>query len=269
MAILQKRKNTFKRRFLATFAPIFTYLIIRILWLFLFKKIHISEAAKEQISRGAIIGAFWHSELLFMPFLLKAAKKACGRDTWAKPFMMISSHTDGEIISRCVRFFGIYSLRGSTGVEKGGARLLAEAVRTIKSGNSIFITPDGPRGPRHSVADGIIFCAQKTSTPIIFARALYSRFWEFKSWDRFRVPKPFSRIEIRVQEPIFLENLDLESARNLIKTKLEEDGETLSDFLQIQKNRIESNRADSMNSANSMQDSIESKSPNAAPKESE
>ena len=58
------------------------------------------------------------------------------------------------------------------------------------------ITPDGPRGPRYYLNPGVVKLAQVTGGFVLPVRVRYSRFWELKSWDGFRIPKPFATVEI-------------------------------------------------------------------------
>jgi len=117
-------------------------------------------------------------------------------------YLVVSEHADGELIGRVVGRIGYTLIRGST--TRGGARALIQAIRAVRSGREIGITPDGPRGPRHVVQPGIVLLAQKSGCPIVpmgFASAWY---WEFGSWDRFRLPKPWSHAELRYGEPVFV-----------------------------------------------------------------
>nr|WP_236033230.1 lysophospholipid acyltransferase family protein [Helicobacter turcicus] len=138
-----------------------------------------------------------------------------------KVWVLISKHFDGEIISNVVRYFGIGVLRGSS--SKGGIRALYHAIKKIENGEYIAITPDGPRGPYHSVADGVVLLTQKTNVPVVVSRIFFSNAWEFKSWDKFRIPKPFSKAVFIIKEPLTLESLELEVARAFVKEKMEED----------------------------------------------
>ena len=85
----------------------------------------------------------------------------------------------------------------------------------------LAITPDGPRGPRYVVQNGVIFLAQKTGRPIIPAGIGLDRYWQMPSWDEFRVPKPFSRATIFVGEPIRVPGEVSKDALRLYRDKLE------------------------------------------------
>jgi hypothetical protein len=145
------------------------------------------------------IVAFWHQRLLMMPYTWRSV----GGD---RPFnMLISSHRDGEIISRTIAYFGIETIAGSTGVGKGGAAALRQILKALKSGEVVGMTPDGPRGPRMRASDGIIQAARMAGVPIFPLTYSASNRKVFKSWDRFVLPLPFSRGVFHWGEPIFVD----------------------------------------------------------------
>ena len=60
--------------------------------------------------------------------------------------------------------------------------------------------------------------------PVVVVRIIYHNAWECKSWDKFKIPKPFSKVKFIIKEPFLLESMELEAARNCVKEKMEEDG---------------------------------------------
>ncbi|MCP4969723.1 MAG: lysophospholipid acyltransferase family protein [Arcobacter sp.] len=160
----------------------------------------------------AYVVAFWHGELLMQPFNYKQLKPH------GKVSAMISQHKDGEAITRTVEHLGIHSIRGSS--SKGAAKVLISAIKKIKGGDDIAITPDGPRGPRHSVADGIVAISKKTNAKILIFNCKPTSYWQFNSWDKFIVPKPFGTIEFFIQEPLDISELEMKDAKELIKAKM-------------------------------------------------
>jgi len=131
---------------------------------------------------------------------------------------MISEHFDGELIARTNRYFGIDAVRGSS--KRGGAKALIGAMRLLKSGYDVAITPDGPRGPRRSVAGGVVALAKKSDAYILPFSYASTRYWKLGSWDGFIIPKPFSRIDFFVGEPLKITSLDDNEAKALIKRRL-------------------------------------------------
>ncbi len=161
----------------------------------------------------SFIIAFWHGDLMSQPFNYKKLKPK------GKMTAIVSNHKDGEIISQVLKYLGVGSIRGSS--SKGGAKALISAIREIKKkGVDIAITPDGPRGPRHSVANGVVALSQKTNAKILVFNCKPSKYWQFNSWDRFVLPKPFGTLEFFVQEPLDISGLEMNEAKKLIKKKI-------------------------------------------------
>jgi len=160
----------------------------------------------------SFVVAFWHGELLMQPFNYQKLKSK------GKVSAMISEHKDGEAITKTVEYLGIHSIRGSS--SRGGAKALIGAIKEIKRNNDIAITPDGPRGPRHSVADGIVAISKKSNARILIFNCKASKYWQFSSWDKFIVPKPFGRLDFFIQEPLDISNMENEEAKTLIKEKM-------------------------------------------------
>jgi lysophospholipid acyltransferase (LPLAT)-like uncharacterized protein len=78
-------------------------------------------------------------------------------------------------------------------------------VRLLRAGRALAITPDGPRGPRQRIKGGALLAAQLAGVPVIPVAAGAERGWWFGSWDRFLVPKPFSRVRLVFGEPMTVE----------------------------------------------------------------
>jgi lysophospholipid acyltransferase (LPLAT)-like uncharacterized protein len=113
--------------------------------------------------------------------------------------VLVSEHQDGELIARVLEWMGYGLIRGST--SRGAGRALLGLVRTLKEGNDVAVTPDGPRGPRHKVAPGAVIAANRAEAPILPTVAHVDRYWKLRTWDGFVIPKPFARITIAYGEP--------------------------------------------------------------------
>lgn len=161
---------------------------------------------------SSYIIVFWHARLLMMPFA-RVAPVA---------HVIISRHSDGEYIARVSQRLGIRSIRGST--TRGGRTAFIAAARRLKAGEVVGVTPDGPKGPVHSVQPGTIRLAMMTGVPVIPLAFGCSRFWEFRSWDRFRIPKPFSRGVFIWGDPIYfpprMSDSEIENACNDLREVL-------------------------------------------------
>lgn len=123
---------------------------------------------------------FWHENILF-PLHYCSDKHVA---------ILLSQHRDADILARIGNWFRFYCVRGSS--YRGGVRALRELAKVTKT-HHIAISPDGPRGPRRTLAAGPIFLASKMQMPIVLGGIAYDRPWRLKSWDRFAVPRPFSR----------------------------------------------------------------------------
>lgn len=197
-------KNYFKFRVL----PYILYLLIRIIYFTNKKVFHY----KKQDSKEAFIFVAWHGDLVSCPINYFKNRPNGQVKT------MISQSKDGEIISKVYSLFGIESIRGSS--SKGGTKALISTIKEIKSGNDVALTPDGPRGPRYSIADGVIAIAQKSGAKIVVLNSKPTKYWQFKSWDKFVLPKPFGRIDFYISEPFDVKNMEFEQARKFIKEKM-------------------------------------------------
>jgi hypothetical protein len=152
------------------------------------------------------IYAFWHAHMLLPAYV--------GRQRNVK--VLISQHRDGEYIAQIVQRLGYSVARGST--TRGGAKALLKMIKKIKEESiSLAITPDGPKGPRFVAQSGAILLGQKTQYPIIPVMICLAKYWELPSWDRFCIPKPFSKARIFYGDPIMvpprLEKSDVEEYR--------------------------------------------------------
>jgi lysophospholipid acyltransferase (LPLAT)-like uncharacterized protein len=126
--------------------------------------------------------AVWHGQL----FVAVMANRH--RDFSA----MASTHGDADLIARMMMRWGYIFVRGSS--SKGGRAALLQMVEHLKDGRHFAITPDGPRGPRGVPKPGTLVAAVRSSAAIVTMHFEVSSAWRFKSWDRFCLPKPFSRV---------------------------------------------------------------------------
>jgi lysophospholipid acyltransferase (LPLAT)-like uncharacterized protein len=140
------------------------------------------------------IGALWHNRLLLSAFVVW--RFLPNRRGGAA---LISASHDGEIIADVVQRYGFEPVRGSS--SRQGSSALLQLSDIIASGRDAVITPDGPRGPAYELGPGIIFLAQKTGVPVIPTNMEYSSCWRLKNWDRFILPKPFSKVRVILGQP--------------------------------------------------------------------
>jgi hypothetical protein len=111
-----------------------------------------------------------------------------------KVSILISQSFDGELIARTLGLLGYNSVRGSS--SRGGVAGLQSLRRALKGGLAVIFTADGPRGPVYQTKIGPVKLAQLTGEPMGCFYLLPERAWVLKSWDRFMIPKPFSRVAV-------------------------------------------------------------------------
>lgn len=144
---------------------------------------------------------FWHGRNL--------VSHVCWR-TDRQINMLASQHRDGDITENVLRRLGLKSLRGSSGnpekgkMAKGGATALRNMARLLQAKESIGITPDGPRGPRMRVGDGVVAIARLSGAPVITAAVAVRASRVLSSWDRLMVPFPGSRGAIVWSGPFYV-----------------------------------------------------------------
>ncbi len=138
-----------------------------------------------------VVIALWHGRLALMAFLFPRNLKVSA---------LISDHPDGRLVKNAAWFFGIKTVVGSS--TKGGMQAMREILRRIKTGETIFITPDGPKGPYMECSKGTIEIARIAGVPIIPAAISVEKGKTMRSWDKFLFPKPFNTLVLRYGEAI-------------------------------------------------------------------
>lgn len=144
-------------------------------------------------SKGLVAYACWHQNALSTVLA----------HSWRRLAILVSRSFDGEVIAFVMKQFGVHSARGSS--SRGGREALRELIKLTEAGYEIGITVDGPRGPRYEVKPGVITLASRTGVPILPTATRGRRSWTLvKSWDHFRLPKPFTEILVTYGEPILV-----------------------------------------------------------------
>jgi lysophospholipid acyltransferase (LPLAT)-like uncharacterized protein len=151
---------------------------------------------------GKAIGAFWHQRFFGA---IGYAKKF----STLAPSVIISQSRDGEMIARVAIRLGFRPVRGSS--SRGGMQALAAIIKDLVLNHVAVHAVDGPQGPKGVVKGGLILMAQLSRAAIFPVYISVDRAWITRSWDRFLIPKPFSRILIRWEDPIFVPE-DMDSA---------------------------------------------------------
>jgi lysophospholipid acyltransferase (LPLAT)-like uncharacterized protein len=139
------------------------------------------------------IGALWHNRLLIFPLVLRRFfPNRVGA-------ALISASRDGDLLTDAIHRFGYGVIRGSS--SRMGASAILQLTEMLASGRDVVITPDGPRGPAYELGPGIVFLAQKSGASVLPMNLEYSGCWRLRSWDRFIIPKPFSKVRVLINHP--------------------------------------------------------------------
>lgn len=160
-----------------------------------------------------LLWVFWHNRLFALSYMFE--KFFPGRPGAA----LVSASKDGEIIATIMERFGIRPIRGSS--SRRGAAALVEMKRSIEAGYITAVTPDGPRGPKYSVGPGLVKLAQVTQGTVLPMEVRYSSFWALKSWDRFRLPKPFSKVHVTFHPVVAVAKTNSDSEFEAERLRLE------------------------------------------------
>jgi lysophospholipid acyltransferase (LPLAT)-like uncharacterized protein len=168
----------------------------------------------------SLIPCYWHQHQLFCgKFLVEQSGLKVG---W-----LVSPSVDGEIGAMLVDRFGGHAIRGSS--SHTGARALRDYYQAlVKDDLSPVITPDGPRGPRFKFKPGAILLAQISGRPMLPMAYAASSAWLIK-WDKFVLPKPFSRVAIAIGPSRYVPRLIDAAALEKLQGEMEIELKTLFD----------------------------------------
>lgn len=178
------------------------YLIVRLFYLTYRFRFQNPEALPE---KGYLL-AIWHQNL-FQGILAQTGREYV---------VIVSRSKDANPVAFTCRQLGHNVARGSSrskdGRDKGGKQAAEEMTEILKTKIPGAVTVDGPKGPAKKVKPGIITMAKKAGIPIIPYSPIAKSYWEFNSWDKFRLPKPFSIIDVYYGDPIDVSQMEMEEA---------------------------------------------------------
>ncbi len=164
-----------------------------------------------------VIYILWHNRFFTVP---AAWRKLCGAHR--KAVTLTSASHDGDMVARAMAVFGLGAVRGSS--SRRAVAALVGLKRALTEGSDVCLTPDGPRGPRYKIQPGFIKLAQSTGALVVPVHVHFSAAWRLKTWDRFVIPKPFSRVVVTFAEGIYvardLDEAAFENKRLAIETIL-------------------------------------------------
>lgn len=199
-------------RLLLSVGPWLAAIVIRFLgWTVRYQVLGL-EHPRQLWSEGRfVILSFWHDQLLMMANAYHGPK--------AK--ILISASKDGELIAKTMAYFGQEAVRGSS--HRGGRAAFRELVALAREPVDLVITPDGPRGPRHQIKEGVVQLARITGRGVVPYTFQCSRGYRFASWDRFLFPYPLSRGVFVYGPPLFFaDGEDAETFRLRLDAAMQE-----------------------------------------------
>jgi lysophospholipid acyltransferase (LPLAT)-like uncharacterized protein len=141
----------------------------------------------------------WHNRLFLSAEIVRRFRQ--GRPTYA----LVSASRDGAWLTAFFSLVGMLTVRGSS--SRLGREAASALVEVMRAGSDIGITPDGPTGPCYEVKPGAVIVPRRTGAPLLLVGAEFTTAWRLKSWDRFYLPVPFSRVRMRCE---VIENRELD-----------------------------------------------------------
>ncbi len=170
---------------------------------------------KAQENGGLPIYVFWHDRIFLTTYWWRKRRIV----------VMTSKSFDGEYIARFIQRFGYGAVRGSS--TRGAVGAVVEMARLMREGCTTAFTIDGPKGPRYVAKMGAVLLAKKSGHPIMPVTMSLDRYWTTPSWDKFQIPKPFTRARVYVAPPIYVPR---DANDEVLAAKRDELQQTLDDL---------------------------------------
>jgi lysophospholipid acyltransferase (LPLAT)-like uncharacterized protein len=199
-------RYTFGERFVIRIVGILSYAIIRLIGSTVRFQATNPHFEEEIIAPGKLpIYTFWHDRMIASTYFFRN-----------RGIIVLSSQSfDSEYTARCIQRFGYGIVKGSS--TRGAVGGMVGMIRAMKAGSPSGFTVDGPRGPKYEAKSGPVLLAKKTGNPVLPFVVECKKFWQFKSWDRMQVPKPFTIANVIFAAPVYVDrnatDEELESKR--------------------------------------------------------
>jgi hypothetical protein len=146
----------------------------------------------DAIYEKPVIYSFWHRAVFSSAWMWRNLDIA----------VMVSRSFDGEYIARIIEKLGFTAVRGSS--SRGGAPALLGMKSHLEKGETVAFTIDGPRGPKYVAKPGPVVLARATSVPMAAFYVAIERAWVLNTWDRFVIPRPFSKALVRLGSKMYV-----------------------------------------------------------------
>ena len=164
-----------------------------------------------------IIYYTWHNRLALAIRMYRIVNRI--RKRHRRMATLVSASKDGGVLAEVLEKFDAQPVRGST--SRRGPQALKEMTTWLRRGLDLAVTPDGPRGPRYALQDGVISLAQVSGKPLVAVGCKIHWKIQLKSWDRFQIPLPFSRCECGISEPFYVPRRISEEEKQSLRRQLE------------------------------------------------
>jgi lysophospholipid acyltransferase (LPLAT)-like uncharacterized protein len=164
---------------------------------------------------GLPIYCFWHDRIFLSTYWWRRRRIV----------VMTSRSFDGEYIARFIQRFGYGAARGSS--TRGGVGAVVEMARLMRAGCATAFTIDGPKGPPYVAKMGAVLLAKKSGQPVLPFTIALARYWTLPSWDKFQIPKLFTRAKVYIAEPIYV---PADANEDMLNAKRDELQRTLDDL---------------------------------------
>jgi lysophospholipid acyltransferase (LPLAT)-like uncharacterized protein len=186
------RRFTLRQRIILRIIIWAGYWFIRLIGPTLRIAVSLEEGAANGPGARPVIASFWHCCMIPATYIC--------RDYGIR--VMSSNSYDGEYMGRIIRKFGFVPVKGSS--SRNAVRALLGMRRALDDGWTVAFTIDGPRGPRHKVKPGPVALARSSGVPLSTLHFGVDQAWTLKTWDRLRIPMPFSRVLMRIGKSIYV-----------------------------------------------------------------
>ncbi len=153
----------------------------------------------------------WHNRLFLAAEIVRRYRQ--GRRAYA----LVSASRDGAWLHAFFATIGLNTVRGSS--NQLGREAASALVGVLRAGHDVGITPDGPRGPCYDLKPGGLIVARRAQVPLLLIGATFTSARRLKSWDRFYLPRPFSRVHLRCE---FVPNAEIAGDREEAMARLKD-----------------------------------------------
>jgi lysophospholipid acyltransferase (LPLAT)-like uncharacterized protein len=207
------RKWTLRQRIVLSLIVWAGYWFIRLLGPTLRLSVSYEEGAQKTLDERPLVASSWHSCIIPATYIFRHMG-----------IRVMSSYSyDGEYMGRIIKRFGFVAVKGSS--SRNPIRALLGLRRALDEGWTVAFTLDGPRGPRHKVKPGPVGLAKSSGLAMTTFHAAVDKAWVLNSWDRMLIPRPFSRVLVRVGKLIHVpsdaSDADLEIYTNELQSTLD------------------------------------------------